>query len=219
MADLSPASLAIVGARHHLKQLYNLAHEKMTGYLAGASFDDAGRKGSDQGILALISLEHRQAKKPLPLTPDAHVLLFQVITNSGRDLEQQTVPDILSKVQSIQKSPLTQTLREDMAWKKRKILWNHATKSVSSFVHMPGPRKVKQLDFWWSQMWWMQPSEDEGFDDSGRPMPPARRLLRHLLEHTTESKGYGIRLANGTWYAFAHICSEHADVILQSEED
>lgn len=173
------------------------------------------RKGSDQELLALISLEHQQAEKPMPLTADAHVLLFQVITNSARDLKQDTLPNILSKIQFSQKGPLTQVLQQDTSWNDRKILWNHSTKSIASFVHMPGPKANKQLNFWWSQMWWMQPSEREVtaiFDES---TPPVHRLLTSLLEQTSESQGYGVRLANGTWLAFADICSGHTDVILQ----
>lgn len=169
------------------------------------------RLGSDQEIFGLVNLDRIEAKGPSLLTPDAHLRLFQVMAHSYKDLYPRPLGEALPELPEGQQKALRHLAEGE--WSERQLAMNRIANTIPAFIHFAGPKPA--LEIWWKRTWWLQDSGDGSTEHKGTR--PVERFLEHMKRKKAEKYGYGMRLANGTWYGFIDLCEEYIPSLLASD--
>lgn len=214
---------AIVGTRGELKHVLDkismLVRLSISGAIKTAFY------GDDQEMFAMANLDNLLTGDPKgAMQPDMITLLFQIITMSYKDLALRPLKEVVTEVREVQTDLMAELLkRED--WKNRTVIWNHLSKTVPSFLHLPGKKWPIRLESWWSRFWFMNEETEyrgdlttSSFDQAEDKSVRRRRIVDDLYEyiekHGEESFGYGMRLDNGTFIGFMDECSQYRAAIL-----
>lgn len=176
--------------------------------------------GSDQELMALANYDEITAHRPEAVAVDGHLLLFQIVKYSYKDLVLQTLAESASDTNALQIKTLTDLVNKDKQWSNRSLVYNHISHTVPAFLHFAGPEKYIATDAWWKFMWWMQPAfevvESADQDIVKRPVGklPAEMFYEKLKHRTSEEDGYGARLPDGTWLSYMDLCRPYTSAIL-----
>lgn len=218
---------AIAGTRGELKILLDKVSSLARLSISGAIKTEV--YGDDQELFALANLERMLAGNPKgAMQPDMISLLFQVVTFAYKDLALRPIEEVASEVREVQAALIGTLLQEgDEQWSNRTVIWNHISKTIPSFLHLPGDKWPARLDSWWSRLWWMRPASAAASTSKGdnahgveekseKLIRPVDEFYEYIEKHPDESFGFGVRLgnANGTFIKFMDECSPYKSAIL-----
>lgn len=202
---------AVIGSSGELKDLFSKMAEKLKLVESGRLIPRV--RGSDQELMTRVNLDSIRKEGHQAVLGDDHLMLFQVVTFSYKDLIFQSLGETIRDGRGLQRTLLQGIVEENADWEPRRIAFNHISETVPSLLHFPGPKKP---EFWWDYMWWMQPITIVDF--FGRPkenITPAQVFYKKMKSHTDEASGYGAKLPDDSWLSYMDLCEPFVEDILK----